>query len=146
MMLGAPTSGTLLSIIFKDNRWFMLKDTVIYELHWNNAPGSGSYGFMQIATMVSFTSKMYSFVSGSLFDLVYVPGEPFIYELGYCHGNTQYNGSACVSYSCTDLNCMACWILPNLCGTCLTNFPRTDHFYCSILPTCGRQFLLGSSI
>lgn len=123
-------SGTLLAVIFKDNRWFMLQDSIFLELYWVNTVVNPSNGFYQRATMASFSSKMFAFVSGTLFDLVYVPGEARVYQLGYCHGNTMYNGSDCIGYSCSDTMCSACWILPNICGTCISGYPRTDRFYC----------------
>lgn len=73
-----PT-GTLLSVIFKDNRWFMLQDSIFLELKWVNTIGNPSNGFYQLATMASFSSKKYAFVSGALLDLIYVPGEAKVY-------------------------------------------------------------------
>ena len=71
----APISaGTMLSVIYKDSRWFMLQDSALLELKWVNTTG-----FYLTAAIAAFSSKIYSFVSGGLFDLVYVSGEALVY-------------------------------------------------------------------
>lgn len=126
--------GTLRSVIYKDSRWFMLQDSAFLEIKLVNQTLLFNNAFYLSATIAALPSKLYSYVSGGLLELIYVPGEALVYKLGYCPGNTRYIGGVCRSYTCANTMCSACWLLPNACGICLSGYPRTDTFYCRNAP------------
>ena len=91
-------------------------------------------GFSLLGSVASYSGKQYNLVMGLNFDLIYVAGESYIYKMGYCLGQSYFDGTACVNYNCFDTMCTNCWMHSNPCGVCNPGYPRTDTYGCSGSP------------
>lgn len=121
---GSIPTNNLQQVVFKDSRWYMLYNNELIEVYQSAA------GLSLLSSIASYPSKQYSLVRGINFDFIYVSGESYIFKMGYCLGQTYFDGVGCSSYNCFDTMCTNCWMHSSPCGVCNAGYPRTDNYQC----------------